>query len=60
MVGEKGPEIINFKGGESVIPNNRLGGNVININITGNKISNDYDVNRIMDLVVKRLKMANV
>jgi phage-related tail protein len=35
MVGERGPELVNFRGGESVTPNNKLGGQIININFTG-------------------------
>lgn len=32
-VGEKGPEIVNFRGGESVIPNHKLGGGGMSISV---------------------------
>lgn len=35
-------------------------GNVINLNITGNTISNDYDVDRLMERAVKRLRMEGL
>jgi TP901 family phage tail tape measure protein len=57
--GEKGPELINFKGGESVIPNNKLGGNVT-ININNPIIKDDYDINKIGDKLVSHLKSRGV
>lgn len=33
LVGERGPEIVNLPRGSSVTPNNKLGGNVISINV---------------------------
>ena len=42
LVGERGPEIVRFRGGEQVIPNHRIrnttqssGGNVIHVNVNG-------------------------
>ena len=58
--GEKGPELINFKGGESVVPNNKLGGDTIQITITGNTIANDMDINKIGDKLVSYLKSRGV
>lgn len=33
LVGERGPEIVNLPRGASVTPNNKIGGNVVNINV---------------------------
>ncbi len=53
MVGERGPE--------AVVPLDRGPiGNTINITITGNTISSDYDVDHIADRLVKRLRLAGV
>lgn len=50
--------------GEVVIPRDKANegytGGGVTINITGNKISNDYDVDRIGDQLVKKLKLAGV
>jgi len=54
IAGEAGPEaIVPLKGG------NRLFGN-ITINITGNYIANDYDANRLGDIIVRALKRHGV
>jgi phage-related protein len=48
--------------GEAVVPakyNNKSNGG-ITLNITGNTISNDYDVNRIMNIATKRLRYEGV
>jgi hypothetical protein len=34
IVGERGPELVGFRGGETVVPNNKLGGNTINYYIS--------------------------
>ncbi len=60
LVGEEGPELLRFRGGEQVVPNSKLGSNVFNINITGNTIANDYDVNRIGEQLVSYLKSKGV
>ncbi len=53
LIGERGPE--------AVVPLQRSGyGGMINITITGNTISNDYDMDRIADRLVKRLRLAGV
>ena len=59
-VGEKGPELISFKGGESVVSNNKLGGNTIHVTITGNTIANDMDINTIGDKFVSFLKSKGI
>lgn len=59
-VGEKGPELLNFKGGESVTPINKVAGNTFNITITGNTIANDMDINNIGDQLVRYLKSKGV
>lgn len=49
--------------GEAVIPaaqNKGYGSGGVIINITGNTIANDYDVDRIGNLLVKKLKLAGV
>jgi len=51
MVGEAGPE--------AIVPLNKRSGimNRIMINITGNHIGSDYDVNRIGDLIIQKLNL---
>lgn len=49
--------------GEAVIPADRnkgFSGGSINITITGNTISSDYDIDRIGNQLVKKLKLAGV
>lgn len=46
MVGERGPELLGFRGGESVIPNNQLGGNSnyhVTVQVNG-ALSTDKDI----------------
>ncbi|MFA5252779.1 MAG: hypothetical protein WC454_09380 [Phycisphaerae bacterium] len=60
LTGEKGPELIKFKGGEQVIPNHKLGGDTIYITITGNTIAKDIDIDEIGDRLVSRMKSRGV
>lgn len=62
LVGERGPEILNLPRGARVTPLDKAGaaGTNITINITGNRISSDYDVNRIGDQLVRKLRLAGV
>lgn len=47
MVGERGPELVNLPRGSSVTPNNKLGGNTFNINLSGVMASSRADYRRI-------------
>jgi tape measure domain-containing protein len=58
--GEKGPELIKFNGGESVIPNDKISGNNVSIVITGNTIASDMDINKIGDKLVSYLKLRGI
>lgn len=61
LVGERGPEILNLPGGAEVIPLDRGGDYYdINVNITGNYISSDYDVDRIGEQLVRILQRKGV
>ena len=58
-VGERGPELLNLPVGAKVTPLDKTG-TMINITVTGNTISRDYDVDRMMDQMVKKLRLAGV
>ena len=61
--GEKGPELINFKGGEQVIPNNKLGGNtIINIPKLADSIvvRDNSDIDKIGEMLVRHLKSKGI
>ncbi len=61
LVGERGPELLNLPRGAQVTPLEKAGAvSNITINITGNKIANDYDINRIGDQLVRKLRLAGV
>jgi hypothetical protein len=47
LVGERGPEIVNLPRGASVTPNNRLGGNVVSINVNVPAGTNSASADRI-------------
>lgn len=55
-VGENGPELLSLPRGASVIPNPGVSRGGITINITGNNIARDYDVDRIGDMLIRRLR----
>jgi DNA repair exonuclease SbcCD ATPase subunit len=56
--GEKGPELIKFKGGEQVIPNDKLGGTAV-INIYP-QLNSKYDTESMMEDVISTLKRKGV
>ena len=60
LVGEQGPEILSLPRGATVTPLGKASGGNININITGNHIASDIDINRIGDKLVAKLKLAGV
>ncbi len=64
LVGERGPEILNLPRGAQVTPLEKAGAGIaganITINITGNRIASDYDINRIGDQLVRKLRLAGV
>jgi phage host-nuclease inhibitor protein Gam len=41
IVGERGPELFVPKSSGTIVPNNRMGGNVVNINVNGGQVSRD-------------------
>jgi hypothetical protein len=45
--GERGPEIVNLPRGSSVTPNNRIGGNVVSINVNVPAGTNGASADRI-------------
>jgi SLT domain-containing protein len=54
MVGERGPEMVRFRGGESVVPNSRLGGSIVieKINVQVSPTARPGDVGReIVDAI---------
>lgn len=52
LIGESGPE--------AVVPLDRSSSGLVNITITGNTIASDYDVDRIGQRLVQRLRLAGV
>ena len=60
LVGEQGPEILSLPRGATVTPLGKASGGNININITGNHIASDIDINKIGDKLVAKLKLAGV
>ena len=53
IVGEQGPEAINFRGGESVTPNSKLGGNTYHLTINVPPTANPAEVGREVVGVIK-------
>lgn len=47
MVGERGPELFVPNTNGTIVPNNSLGGNTININLGGVSVRNDQDINTL-------------
>lgn len=47
-VGEKGPELMNMRGGESVIPNHQLGGSttIIQVTVAGHALASKAEIGR--------------
>jgi hypothetical protein len=48
VVGEQGPEMVNFRGGERVVPNKALGGNTYNVSVhvEGHALSSKQEIGR--------------
>ena len=65
-INERGGEIVNLPSGANVIPHDLSKEMLsdskpsVQINITGNTIANDYDVDRLMERAVKRLRMEGL
>ncbi len=62
LVGEEGPELFVPGSNGSIIPNNKMGGRgvVVNINISGNTIMDRKGAERIGDLMIRKLKTSNL
>lgn len=58
VVGERGPEIVNLPRGSSVTPNNKLGGNVISINVNVPAGTNGQSADRIAVLTGQAVSRA--
>jgi len=57
MVGEQGAEMVRLPRGSDVVPNNKLGGNTINLYISGNNVLDKNDViEKIGDPIISILK----
>ena len=60
VVGENGPEIVNFKGGETVTPNSRLRGigdtYVINVNVAGHALASKAEIGRTVNEAIEYSK----
>lgn len=59
MVGEQGPELFVPKQSGTIIPNNKMGGGVT-INISGNTIRSDDDLDRIISEIKRALNRDQV
>jgi hypothetical protein len=60
LVGEQGPELFVPSGGGNIVPNNRLGGGSIVINMSGNTFLDRQSAEKIGDMMIKRLKANNL
>jgi phage-related protein len=58
LVGEHGPELIEFHGGERVTPNNRLGG--ITLNVYADNPSDMRQANKYGEAIVNKLRTLGV
>lgn len=56
LVGERGPELFTPNQGGRIIPNNRIGGQVI-INITGNTLLDEDAGQKISNMIMDRLRL---
>jgi len=60
LVGEKGPEMVTLNKGSSVIPNNKLGGQSIVVNVNYPFILDSYGARKLTDVIVKELKIQGL
>jgi hypothetical protein len=60
LVGERGPELVDFHGGEKVIPNNKLGGTVINLNVKADNPSDMRQAQKYGEAIVDFLRVKGV
>jgi hypothetical protein len=60
LVGEHGPELVEFHGGEKVTPNNKLGGTVINLSVSTDNPSDMRQAQRFGEAMVNRLRILGV
>jgi hypothetical protein len=60
MVGERGPEL--FVPGQSgnIVPNNKMGGGGITLNISGNSFGNRTDINYMISEIKRVLNREQV
>jgi len=56
LVGENGPELVNFRGGESVTPNSKLGGNTYQIQINVPPNANQAEIGRVTVNAIKQFE----
>ena len=60
LVGEKGPELVNFKGGEPVIPNDKLGGDTYILNVKTDNPSDMRQAQKYGEAIVNFLRTKGV
>ena len=60
MVGERGPELVEFHGGEKVTPNDKLGGTVINLNVKTDNPSDMRQAKKYGEAIVNFLHTKGV
>lgn len=59
MVGERGAEIFTPQRSGYIIPNDKIGGGSVVVNINNGQFNNEAQAMRMADVVVQRLKLAN-
>jgi hypothetical protein len=59
MVGEKGPELFTPSSSGSITSNNRIGGESITINVTGNNFRDEQDMKKLADIISQRLQRSS-
>ena len=60
LVGERGPELVEFHGGEKVIPNNELGGTAITLNVQTDNPSDMRQARKYGEAIVNFLQAKGV
>lgn len=55
VVGERGPELMNFRGGEQVIPNHKLGGDtyIIQVEVKGHALASKAEIGRTVNEAIE-------
>jgi len=57
LVGERGPEIVRMPAGANVVPNHAIGGNTINVNVSGRVGASDREIRDIAQKVGRMVNM---